>query len=387
MRGHIRKRGKHSWSIAIYLGKDERGKSRYGWHTVRGTAKTAEAELTRLLNQLNLGEYIETSTLTVAEYLERWLADYALTNVSARTYERYKEIIDCHLIPAFGPRQLTKLQPMQIQASYSQALQSGRRNHTGGLSARTVLCHHRVLKNALKQAVRWRLLLRNPGDSVDPPRPREREMRALDEKQTAALLKAAQGTSLHLPILLAVGTGMRRGEILAVRWSDLDLAKGTLAVCQSLEQTKAGLKFKAPKTRRGRRVIALPHLLTTALRQHKAKQAALRLRMGAAYIDQDLICASPDGSPRSPGGFGSGFVKFISGLDIPRVRFHDLRHSHATQLLRQGVHPKIVSERLGHSTIGITLDTYSHVLPGMQEDAAKKIDTALRAAMRRGKNT
>jgi integrase len=387
MKGHIRKRGKKTWSIAIYLGRGEDGKPKYKWHTVEGTKKQAEDERTRLIGQVISGEYIEPTRIKTKEFLERWLKDYAKPNVAPKTYERYAEIIEKHLIPALGNGRLTKLHPLQIQAYYSDALERGRKKDGGKLSAQTVLHHHRVFKDALKQAVRWRLLLRNPADAVEPPRPAEREMKVLDEGETAKLLKGLEGKSLYIPILLAVATGMRRGEILALRWRDVDLKAHTAAVCQSVEQTKAGgLKFKQPKTRRGRRIVALPQLVVQALRRHKADQAKLRLQVGPAYKDQDLICSRWDGSTRSPGALSRAFAKLIQDLDLPRVRLHDLRHSHATQLLRQGVHPKIVSERLGHSKVGITLDTYSHVIPGMQEEAAKRIDAGLRAAMRANRN-
>jgi integrase len=179
---------------------------------------------------------------------------------------------------------------------------------------------------------------------------------------------------------------MRRGEFLVTRWTDLDLQEGKLSVRQALQQTKVGgISVKQPKTRKGRRVIALPKFVVEALKRHRAQQARLRLQAGAAYKDHDLVCARWDGTPRSPAGFSRAFRDLLNDLDLPKVRLHDLRHSHATQLLRQNVHPKIVSERLGHSTVGITLDTYSHVIPGMQEEAAQRIDTALRAALRKCK--
>jgi integrase len=206
-------------------------------------------------------------------------------------------------------------------------------------------------------------------------------MKALDETQTARLLSAARGTRLYVPIVLAIGTGMRRGEILAVRWRDADLVKGTLSVTQSLEQTAGNLRFKAPKTAKGRRVIALPSLVVDELVRHKGEQAQQRLLLGPGYQDCGLVVARADGSPVKPDRFTQEFLDLIRNHNLPRVRFHDLRHSHASQLFKQGVHPKIVSERLGHSTIGITLDTYSHLLPGMQEEAAERFDVALRAAM------
>lgn len=381
MKGYIRKRGKSSWSIAVFLGRGPDGKPKYKWHTFRGSKRQAEEERARLVSQVTSGGYIEPTRMTVAEYLERWLEDYARTNVSPKTFERYAEIIRKHLIEAFGRQPLAKLHPLQIQAYYSDALKTGRRDGKGGLSALTVLHHHRVLKDALKQAVHWRLIAISPADAVQPPRPSEREMTVLDEKQTAALLSGAETSPLYVPILLAATTGMRRGEILALRWKDVDLDAGTVAVCQSLEQTKeGGLRFKQPKTKRGRRVVALPSLAVHALRSHKVQQAKLRLQLGAVYEGHDLVCAQPDGNLLAPGALTAGFKRLVTKLKLPPVRFHDLRHTHASQLLRQGVHPKVVSERLGHATIGITLDTYSHVMPGMQKEAAKRIDTALRQA-------
>ena len=315
-------------------------------------------------------------------FLKRWLRDYAAVRVAAKTFERYAEIVRLHLIPALGHHPLAKLQPLHIQAHYSQALQDGRRDGKGGLLAQTVLHHHRILKEALQQAVRWQLLARNPADAVDPPRPRRREMRALDDAPTAVLLTAAEGTSLHIPVLLAVTTGLRRGEVVGLRWSDVDLDAETLAVRQCVEQTKAGLSFKEPKTAKGRRVVAVPRITTEALRRHKAEQAKQRLLLGPAYHDQGLVCARPDGRIWAPQALSAAFSALAHRLHLP-IGFHGLRHSHATQLLKQGVHPKIVSERLGHATVGITLDVYSHVLPGMQEDAARRADAALRAALGR----
>jgi integrase len=206
-------------------------------------------------------------------------------------------------------------------------------------------------------------------------------MMALDDTQTTALLKSLKASRLYLPVALAVSTGMRRGELLALRWAEVDLDKAQISVNRSLEQTKAGLTFKTPKTERSRRRIALPKVIVKLLRAHKASQAAEKLRLGPIYQDRGFVCARPDGTPWPPDTFSTLFAAHIRRHKLPPVRFHDLRHTHATQLLKQGVHPKIVSERLGHSNISITLDTYSHVLPGMQEQAVAAIDTVLAAAI------
>ena len=226
-----------------------------------------------------------------------------------------------------------------------------------------------MLREALQRTIKWRLLIRNPADAAEPPRPEKKEIQALDESQTAALLAKAEGSRFYGPILIAVTCGVRRGELLALRWQDADLSARKISVMQSLETTRDGIRFKPPKTARGRRSIALPQIAVDALRKHRAEQNKERLLFGKDYQDNGLIFAMPDGSPWAPDKFTSSYVSFTRRVGL-KVRFHDLRHSHATQLLRQGIHPKIVSERLGHSTIGITLDTYSHVLPGMQEEAA-----------------
>lgn len=381
MRGHIRRQGRKSWAVVLDIGFDRRGRRRQKWHTVRGTKRDAEQELSRILRELDTGTYVEPTRLTVGEFLEQWLESHARRAVSAKTFERYAEIARKHLIPALGAHRLVDLRPLHVQTCYGEALVSGRRDGRGGLSAQTVVHHHRVLKQALKQAVRWQLLARNPADAVDPPRAQPTQPLALDEAATATLLRAAAGSRLYVPVLLAVATGLRRGELLALRWEDVDLAGARLSVCRALEQTREGLSFKVPKTPRSRRSIALPALLVEALREHRKEQAEARLRFGPVYQDMGLLCPAVDGTPWNPRAFTKAFSVLARRAGFEGVRFHDLRHAHASHLLRYGVHPKVVSERLGHATVAITLDRYSHVLPGLQEDAALKVDAALRAAL------
>jgi integrase len=385
MTGSLKKRSEKSWSIVLYLGRDPiTGKKKQSWRTVHGTKKDAERELNRLLHELNTGAYLDPSKLTVGEYLDKWLSDYAKTNVSGKTYERYEGIVRDHLKPALGAHLLTKLQPLHVQAHYSAALKDGRKDgRDGGLSAQTVVHHHRVLREALHRAVRWGLVARNVADAVEPPRPEKVEIKAIDEAQTVWLIEASERTRLYIPILLAVTTGMRRGEILALRWQDVELNHGFLTVRRSLQQTKAGgLKFKQTKGRRPR-PISIPQLLTDALAGHQVKQTAHKVALGAGYQDHDLVCCVEDGSIWKPSAFTSAYRDLLRRRKIRNIRFHDLRHSHASQLLRAGVNPKVISERLGHSKVAFTLDVYSHLLPGMQEEAATKTDAGLRAAVGR----
>lgn len=386
MKGHIRKRGK-KWCVVIEVDRDVDGKRRQRWHSGYRTKREAEDELARLLNQRREGTYVEPNKTTVGEYLDLWLDTYARPAVATKTYVRYAEICKHHLTPALGHHRLLKLQPMHIEVYYAQALKSGRLDGKGGLSAQTVKHHHRILSEALSRAVKWRILVQNPATAVDPPSPEKKEMRALTTGEIQTLLGSAQEASetldgeysgrLYIPILLAVTTGLRRGELLALRWKDIDGTR--LAVRRSVERTTLeGTKFKQPKTAKSARSVALPSLVIEALNRHKTEQKKERLLLGRGYQDSDQVICHPDGSLWDPHSFTAAFRRFASDLDIGHFRFHDLRHSHATQLLTAGVHPKVVSERLGHSSIGITLDTYSHVLPGMQEEAAEKVDQLLR---------
>ena len=205
-------------------------------------------------------------------------------------------------------------------------------------------------------------------------------MHAIDEARTAWLIDAALGTRLYLPILLAVTTGMRRGEILALRWQDVELEHGFLTARRSLQETKAGVSFKSTKGKKGRQ-ISIPELLIEALRSHSNEQSRVKGLLGSDYENNDLVCCIEDGRIWKPSAFTSAYRDLLRRRKIQPVRFHDLRHSHASQLLRAGVNAKVISERLGHSKVGFTLDVYSHLLPGMQEEAARKTDTGLRAAI------
>jgi integrase len=241
---------------------------------------------------------------------------------------------------------------------------------------------HRLLKQALGHAVRWQMLTRNPADAVDPPKVERATMKTYDMTQTAELLDAVRGTRMLMPVLLGVLCGLRRGEIAALRWQHVNFAGGQLAVVESAEQTTAGIRYKKPKSGRAR-TVALSGSVVEELRLHRVRQAEELLRIGVRQTEATFVCAREDGMPLQPRTLSQNWRRLSMAGPLPRVRFHDLRHAHATHLLASGVHPKVASERLGHSKVGITLDLYSHVLPGMQEDAAARVDEALRAAVNR----
>jgi integrase len=383
--GHFRERSPGSWEIRYDLGTDAAtGKRRIATATVHGDRKAAETELRRLLRARDTGEHVDPNRLTVGQWLIQWLKAVC-EQVSPKSHERYGEIVNNFLVPAFGNLQVTKLAPCHIQAAYSRWATDGRLDgKEGGLSPRTRRHIHRVLNSALVRAVEQQVLARNPADVFKRrlPKVERREMVTLSTNQSARLLAAIKHTRIYWPVLLALATGMRRGEVFALRWKNVDLDRASLRVMESLEQTKAGIRFKAPKSDRTR-AIKLPVFAVEELRRLKRQQAEELLVLGVRQTGDTLVCARADGEPLQPQSLTHQFTRLIGRVkDLPRIRFHDLRHSHATQLLLAGVHPKIAQERLGHATITTTLDLYSHVTETMQSDAAEKLDALFKTAIR-----
>ena len=371
MAGTIRKRARETWEVRFELGRDPgTGRRRFRYRTVRGTKKDAERALTQALHRRDTGTDIAPARVTVAEYLQRWLRDYVAVNVAPSTLRRYEQIVG-RLLPLLGALRLQHLRPTHIQEAYAALLQDG-------LAARTVLHHHRVLREALQHAVRWQLAASNPADAVSPPRPADREMRALTPGEVHRLLAADGDPGLRAIIHVAVTTGLRLGELLGLRWSDLDLDGGTASISRAAQYLSGtGITFRQPKSARSRRNIALSAETVRTLREHRRRQLERRLAAGPAYVDQDLVFATADGSVRPPYQVQAAFRTLVQRVGLGPVRFHDLRHTAATLMLRAGVPIKIVSTRLGHATAGLTLDTYSHVTPDMQREAAAAVDAVL----------
>ena len=379
MRGHLRERSPGHWAIVIDVRDPQFGQRKRRWHSFTGTKREAQVECARLLTEIKNGTSVDPSRMTVAAFLERWI-EHMEGQVSPRSHERYAELCRKNLAPLLGGLMLTKLQPAHISHAYAKALASGRRDGAGGLSARTVTHMHRVLREALQQALRWQLLARNPADAVKPPKVERKQMKVLDATATAAMIEAARPYSALMPIVLGALCGLRRGEIAALRWRSVDLDAGQLAVVASVEQTKAGCREKETKSGRAR-TVALSTTMIEELRRHRLELAQALLQIGVRLMPDHHVVMQADGTALQPNSIGHAFAMFLKATKRPHIRFHDLRHSHATQMLAAGVHPKIASERLGHAKVGTTLDLYSHVLPGMQADAAARVDLAIRAAL------
>ena len=381
MKGHIKQRSAGHFAIVLDTRDPQTGKRRRKWISFSGTLRGARIECARLVTEMKSGAYVDATRETIAAFLDRWI-EHMQGQVSPRSLERYAELCRNNIAPLLGAIPLTKLQPANISQAYAKALASGRRDGTGGLSPLTVHHMHRVLREALQQAVRWQLLARNPVDAVRPPKVERKQMQTLDAEATVVLIEAARGTNLFMPILLGVLCGLRRGEITALRWRSIDLDRGQLSVTASTEQTNRGIREKETKSGKSR-TVALPSLIVDELRRHRVAQAEGLLAAGVRLTDDHHVVAREDGQPLQPRSLTHAFVKFVRGHGLAPIRLHDLRHSHATHMLASGVHPKIAQERLGHSSVSVTIDLYSHVLPGMQAEAVSRVDAVLQDALNR----
>ncbi len=317
------------------------------------------------------GLVFDADNLKVGEYLERWLADSVRDTVRSTTFERYEQMVRLHIRPVLGKTKLKNLTPAHVRGLYREKLDTG-------LSPRTVQYVHVTLHKALKQAVMDGLIPRNATEAVKPPQVRREEMRPLAPEQVKTLLEAAHDDRLEALYVLAVTTGLRQGELLGLKWEDVDLEAGTLKVRRTLATAKGGPQLTAPKTKSSRRTVRLTQSTVNALKSHLKRQLGEIDRAGSLWRENGLIFASETGDPLDRRNVTTHrFKPLLKRAGLPQIRFHDLRHTCATLLLGRNVNPKIVSEMLGHATIAITLDTYSHVLPNMQSEAAKAMEDAL----------
>ena len=333
MKGYIRERTRGSWEVILTLKDPETGKWRQRTCTVRGSKKDAERKRRELLYQYDTGNLARPSTVRLADFLRRWLEDWARPNVGPQTFLRYKIIVERRLVPLVGNVKLVDLKPADIASAIGKW-------QAEGLAPRTVLKHYRVLSQALKRAVRWQLIDRNPAEAVDRPRVVPTIMITLDERQVETLLAVAS-REMAAFIYFAVFTGLRQGEQLALHWRDVDLDRGALSVTHNLHWLPGtGPQFPEPKASYGRRKVELPASVVKVMRKIRISQAEKRLMLGPAYQDHDLVFAHPDGRPIDPNNLRKRFKKTVAEAGIGKCRLHDLRHTHASLMLARGVHPK-----------------------------------------------
>ncbi len=367
--GQIIRRGPSTWLVRIYVGRDpETGKRQYIGKSIQGGLRTAQAHLNRMLAERDLGRNIRSSRQTLDQYLDHWLEISAQPRLRAKSFRDYTGLLARYVRPRLGARPLGELTPTEIQTLYSELLNRP-------LSARTIRYTHAVLFSALRQAVRWKLLLSNPAEDVDLPRQTRRRFTVFDVQQAKQFIAAISGHKYEVLFALAMTTGMRPSEYLALTWTDFDLERGTVSISKTLEWRKGGWRFEDTKRERSRRLVKLQNWVVTLLRKFDEAASASEAGHG------DLVFTSDRGGPIQESKFvGRHFKPLLRSAGLPDIRLYDLRHTAATLGLAAGVSPKIVSEQLGHASVAFTLEVYSHVLPHMQDTAAMQVEALLRAA-------
>lgn len=370
-RGGIKKRGLDSWLVSFFKHVDEKGKRKDFSATVRGTRKDAEKYLQSKLREHDLGILSDEPKMTLNEFFDRWLETHSRVRNSPRTSHGDESIYNRYFRKTIGPKKLEALKPLDIQHVYAGLLKQG-------LAPQTIKHGHATLRKMLNQAVRWQMIPHNPASHVETPKVERKERRVLSAEECKAFIVACNTMQHGLIFEFALLTGMRPEEYLATKWEDVDFQKATVKVRRALIRHKGSWTFNEPKTSRSRRTIVLPRPLVEKLVLHKQRQEIQQERAQNIWVGHDLIFCGEFGVPLSiPNLTYRYFRPILVAAGLPQIRLYDLRHSHATLLLAADENPKIVAERLGHSTIVLTLDTYSHVLPTMQQRATDKLERML----------
>jgi integrase len=371
MKGNLTRRGRQSWRLKFDAGSDPAGRRITKFVTLRGTRRQAQEEATKILASIATGTHVDASRETVTQFAEQWLRDWADDNVSNKTWTRYAQLLRKHLCARLGAVQIQKLRAADLQGVYAAMAQEG-------LADRTRLHLHRVTHTMLKHAAQWGAVARNVASMVDAPRVQSREVEILAPAQLQTVLETLRGRALYPLVATALGTGLRRGELLALRWQDVDLDRAHLRVERTLEQTKrGGLLFKAPKTKYGRRLVTLPASTVTLLREHRKAQLEQRMALGLGKeSDDSLVFPNWDGSTRSPNGVTKEWALAMRKAKL-KATLHSLRHTHASTLIASGLNVLTISRRLGHGGPAITLGIYGHLFK-TDDRAAAIMEAALK---------
>ena len=383
MRGNITRRGKSSWRIKFDCATGEDGQRKYHVETVKGTKADAQALLAKRLNEFAEGRHVNRSGETLESYAMHWLENIAPNDRCPATVERYRTLITAHIVPGLGGVTLQALDGPTLDRFYSRCRTQGRRDGKG-LSPMTLRHVNALLSQVLKSAVMANLIAQSPiaKAQTKPKKPKRSKIEVLDESELVALLDHLRGHWLYMPVLIAAYTGLRRGEVLGLRWRDVDLLNGTLQVSQAVEVIGGELHITAPKTERSHRTITLPAALVPELARHRKEQSSQRLKLGLGKDRADLVFTNGEGKMIDPTVLSISFSRAVTAAGVKRITFHGLRHGHITYLLRAGVPVHIVSARAGHARASITLDTYSHLMTGDDASAAMQADEMLRRTLK-----
>lgn len=379
MQGSLKQRSKGSWTIRLDVGLDPTtGRRRQRMFTLRGTRKQAQERLRELLHEIDTGMPMLRTKLTVGAYLKDWLRDVVAIRNRPRTAEAYAVIINNHLAPNIGSIPLTRLQPGHVEKMEAKLLASG-------LSRNTVLHVHRIVSKAMKDALRKGMVQRNVCTMVEPPAIGHYEVNPPSAEQVARILGLATATPYEAAYRFMAMTGCRRGECLGLMWEHVDLENAVASIVQSLQRLQSkGLTFQPPKSEAGRRGIALDPSTVERLRSHRGQQLLHKLSLEGAYEDHNLVFPGPLGRPLDPSVLTRNFEKLARKAGLPGLRLHDLRHAHASGLIRTNVHPRVVQDRLGHASAAFTMQVYGHVAAGLQEEAAKSFVELMNKASGKG---
>jgi integrase len=371
--GQIIARGERTWLVRVFMGRDsESGKRKYINKTIHGTLRDAQSYLSRTQRDRDLGVLFEPSRMSLDGYLDKWLETAAKPKLRAKTHRDYEALLRRYVRPALGSRPASKIEPLEIQDLYADMQERG-------LSARTVRFTHAVLRSALQQAVKWKLIPQNPALSVDLPKQAKGEIQVLNPQQARDFLKEAAQDPYHVLFAVALTTGMRPSEYLALKWPDVSFSKGTVSIARTLEPIKGGgWRFADTKRARSRRLVKLQASVLKLLADYRDVQVRDRDPSNGDVAAADLIFVNSSGNPLNERNLVQrNFQVILDRAKLPRIRLYDLRHTAATLALGAGVPAKVVSEQLGHASVAFTLDTYSHVLPHMQETAAAQVEALL----------
>lgn len=381
--GNIEKRGENSYRLRVSGGYTGEGKKIIYKKTVQAKNKNeARKELALFISEIETGQALSAKKMRFRDYADFWINNYAIPNLSPKTYERYKSMLRSRILPYLGNMYLDKIQPMQLMYLYQELSESTyiRKNIKHKLSSKTVLEHHRLLHSMLQQAVYWQMIPYNPASRVRPPKAKNPSINFYDDVQTIALIKALESEELkfRVIILLTIFTGLRRGEVLGLELQDVDLKNSSITVRQASQYVSSiGIYTKDPKTETSNRVIRIPDSITKLLKDYKRKQSKKRLKLGDKWQNTNRLFVQWNGSPMHPDTITKWFRQFLEDKNLPHITFHGLRHTHATLLIAQGLDVRTVSNRLGHAQTSTTLNIYAHAFARIDREASDKLDNLL----------